>query len=357
MHHHPSSGVECKPIYGTGFLVQFPENDQRLGLVTNRHLVDLPFKGEPEDRDFQIKSVKVQWWQNKDMRCEHTISGPQPLYHSDPLIDVAIIPITSDGDTPPQATAAFYGDLTKLIKESDPSVQTLQHATSWTDLVEYEKLWPQLEPGEFVSLPGYPVWYDRLQIRPVMRSGIIASDPQTEYRYDSGAQTAWDSNNQVLFDAFSTNGNSGGPVYVAQRGFAPIDLPFQMSNGYRMQLGYKNHHPSFLIGINASHYNETGISGHNEHAGLSRMHKLSVIMDILRANQIPQKADAQRMTIVLPIPDGIDSNTTIAVRDQSIMALRRDGLTYKAIAAEVGCSASTVGKVVRRDSASAIATG
>jgi len=33
-HHFADSGLECKPIEGTGFLVEFPSPDTRIGLVT-----------------------------------------------------------------------------------------------------------------------------------------------------------------------------------------------------------------------------------------------------------------------------------------------------------------------------------
>jgi hypothetical protein len=217
--------------------------------------------------------------------------------------------------------------------------------------LDCEKQWPQLQPGEFVVFPGYPIWYDQLQIRPVMRSGLIASDPQTDYRSGKGEPTKEDSNYQVLFDAFSTSGNSGSPVYVAQRGMAPMNFLIPTGGGKtaaQAQIGSKNYHQSFLIGINASHYNDTGIPRHNEHAGLSRMHKLSVIMDILRANQAPHGPDSRKMSLRIRIPDESKRKAATAVRDQSIMALRGEGKSLRAIAAEVGCSATTVGRVIKQ---------
>lgn len=302
-HHYASDGLECAPFEGTGFLVEFPSPDNRMGLVTNRHLTDAPFYNEVEYKGATIKSVAVQWWQSKDLRLEHTITNPRPLYHSDPLIDVAVIPMVSKSGAPIEIVGEFYGDVEKFVSEADPDRLMLNHALSWDYLLECEKLWPQIEPGEFVTFPGYPIWYDRLQTRPVLRSGVIASDPQTNYRFDKGEPTKKDGSHQVLFDAFSTSGNSGSPVYVAQRGMPPIDVHFPVADGKTLSRGkfaFEPYHRSFLIGINAAHYNDTGISRPNEHAGLSRMHKLSVLMDILRANKGLHNPDARRINVRIP---------------------------------------------------------
>lgn len=303
-HHYPVDGTEIKdPSKATGFLVEFPTGDSRIGLVTNRHVVDLTFYDNPEDIGTVVKLIKVHWWQSNILRLEHTIANPKPLYHPDPLIDVAVIPITSTPETRIDVVGEMYGDLGKFMAENSDENIAFEHAICWEDLENCEELWPQLEPGEFVAFPGYPVWHDHSQLRPVMRPGMISSDPQTDYRSDEGAPTKRDSSHQLLFDAYSTEGNSGSPVYVAQRGLPPINIVSQMSDGSLADQGTMmspKYHRSFLIGINASHYNDTGILHHNEHAGLSRMHKLSVIMDILRANTAPHGTDARRLNLLIP---------------------------------------------------------
>lgn len=356
MTHHFPDGTHCTDLEGTGFLVQFPAGDSRIGLVTNKHLANAEFYNPLENPASVLTSVKVQWWQSKNMLLEHVINDPQPLYHSDPLFDVAVIPIFSKPNLPIEIGGTHYGDLVQFIADTNGTDQLLfNHAHSWEYLLQCEELWPQIEPGEFVTFPGYPVWYDHLENRPVMRSGVIASDPQTEYRLTDGERTKDDSGCQVLFDAFSTKGNSGGPVFIAQRGLPPIDLRAPTPGGGTAvygKLAFDNYRKSFLVGINASHYNETGISRTNEHAGLSRMHKLSVIMDILRANKGTYGREAQQISLMVPA-EGVSKVSVKARiankdRDESIMRLRREGKTFIAIAAEVGCSSSTVSRVVKR---------
>ncbi|MDY6999018.1 MAG: hypothetical protein SW019_20685, partial [Actinomycetota bacterium] len=61
-HHFPIDGTHCADLAGTGFLVEFPAGDNRLGLVTNRHLADAVFYNELENKGSAIKQIRLQWW-------------------------------------------------------------------------------------------------------------------------------------------------------------------------------------------------------------------------------------------------------------------------------------------------------
>ncbi len=133
---------------------------------------------------------------------------------------------------------------------------------------------------------------------------MIASDPQRDYRQRAGETTNHDGNQQVLFDAFSTSGNSGSPVFVAQRGLAPITLQMKIGQEVSPQQGkleFTDYHQSFLVGINAGHFNDTDSERPNDHAGLSRMHRLSAIMEILRANTVESDGAPFVGNILIPI--------------------------------------------------------
>ncbi len=308
--HYYEPGEHRCELFGTGFIVEFPNEDNRFGLVTNRHLVDVPW-AEPEKAGAVITSVTVATWLNRSSRVEFTIDDPQPLYHDDPTVDVAVIPCGADVRLKPVGNYPSPGELIHPLTATEPS-PNFTYAVPWDYLLECETLWPQINPGEFVAFPGYPEWYDKLQTRPVLRSGMIASDPHTEYRRLPGDPTSRDGIRQVLFDAFSTSGNSGSPVFVAQRGVPPMPLHMMSSRGGFSPDGPAAHventgyHRSFLIGINTGHINiskegrcgdtSEGVRG-GDHAGLSRMHKLSAIMDILRANATPSPKPAISMMI------------------------------------------------------------
>ncbi|KZS60427.1 hypothetical protein [Mycobacterium pseudokansasii] len=311
-HYYEPADHTPRLLYGTGFITGFSTPDNRFALVTNRHLTDIPWV-EPNRDGTVLKSVKVELWQSKNLRIEFDIQDPTTYFHVDPYIDICVIPFGPAIDT--NAKGYPFDKIENLIPDLSAEFLEFKHGLSWEYLLECETLWGELGPGESVAFPGYPIWFDRLQNRPVFRSGVIASDPQTDYRSNSGEPTIHDGNQQILFDAFSTNGNSGSPVFVAQRGIPPVDLQLQLAPGSSAQpanarLEFSGYRRSFLIGINAGHFNDVDYKqveeertdegadetetvsadaiglrqSANDHAGLSRMHKLSAIMEILRAN-------------------------------------------------------------------------
>jgi hypothetical protein len=295
--HNYSPGHSRGTTFGTAFIVGFPEGDSRFGLVTNRHLVDIPW-GEPECVGTTIESIKVEMWQSINLKLTFEINDPKPAFHDDPSIDVAVVPFGPAFDTS-TTLGTFYDKIENLLPDRDADHLAFTYAMSWQHLLKCERLWPQLRPGEFVLFPGYPIWYDKSQTRPVFRSGLLASDPHTDYRRYDGEPTNDDGNRQILFDAFSTSGNSGSPVFVAQRGLAPLQINLKTSQDDSVpqqaaKMEFTPYHEPFLIGVNAGHFDAHA----NDHAGLSRMFKLSAIMDILRSNTSPS-TDAPRATVLI----------------------------------------------------------
>jgi hypothetical protein len=300
--HYYEPGETHTKTYGTGFLTQFPPGDSRIAIVTNRHLTDLPW-AKPECDGAVLESVEIEFWQSESFRLRYKTDKVAPLFHEDKSIDVSVVPIGPAFEA--DATeVTLYDSIDKFMP--DPSVPGVlfKHAMSWDYLLKCEEMWADLTPGEFVVFPGYPKWFDKLQSRPVFRSGMIASDPQRDYRQREGDTTNLDGNEQVLFDAFSTSGNSGSPVFVAQKGMPPIDLRMKLGGndsapGQAAKLEFQPYRRSFLIGINAGHFNDTDSERPNDHAGLSRMHKLSAVMEILRANTEPNE-QVSTATILVP---------------------------------------------------------
>ncbi|EUA12995.1 hypothetical protein I546_2016 [Mycobacterium kansasii 732] len=228
--HYYEPGDHTPPLlYGTGFITGFSTPDNRFALVTNRHLTDISWV-EPNRDGTVLKSVKVELWQSKNLRIEFDIQDPTTYFHVDPYIDICVIPFGPAIDT--NAKGYPFDKIENLIPDLSAEFLEFKHGLSWEYLLECETLWGELGPGESVAFPGYPIWFDRLQNRPVFRSGVIASDPQTDYRSNSGEPTIHDGNQQILFDAFSTNGNSGSPVFVAQRGIPPVDLQLQLARKF-----------------------------------------------------------------------------------------------------------------------------
>jgi hypothetical protein len=301
--HHYVPGDTRSKTYGTGFLTQFPTGDSRIAIVTNRHLTDLPW-AKPERAGAVLEALEIEFWQSESFRLTYKTDNVAPLFHEDESIDVSVVPIGPAFET--DATqVTLYDSIDKFIPDANVPGILFKHAMSWDYLLKCEEMWPDLTPGEFVVFPGYPKWFDKLQSRPVFRSGMIASDPQREYRQREGVTTNVDGNQQVLFDAFSTSGNSGSPVFVAQRGLPPVSLQLKTGENtsapqQAAKLEFQPYRQPFLIGINAGHFNNTDSERPNDHAGLSRMHKLSAVMEIIRANTKPTD-QVSMASILIPV--------------------------------------------------------
>lgn len=78
-------------------------------------------------------------------------------------------------------------------------------------------------PGEAIFLIVYPRWYDPNGERPILRNGVIASDPLIPYRSTTGDATRADGPQQIAIEVFSVDGNSGRPVFLQQRGLERVE--------------------------------------------------------------------------------------------------------------------------------------
>jgi hypothetical protein len=67
----------------------------------------------------------------------------------------------------------------------------------------------RMTAGAPIFMPSYSLHYDRSSERPVMRGGIISSDPDSDYLTD-GQEPA----RRVLYQAQSAEGASGAPVFA-----------------------------------------------------------------------------------------------------------------------------------------------
>ncbi|ORA80671.1 hypothetical protein BST29_16155 [Mycobacterium malmoense] len=79
------------------------------------------------------------------------------------------------------------------------------------------------------------------------------------------------------------------------------------------KLNFEPYHEPFLIGINAGHFNEHA----NDHAGLSRLHKLSAIMEILRANEAEPQPLARNMSLRIPLDNAVGFKPPATLAEES----------------------------------------
>ncbi|MGW5376460.1 hypothetical protein ACWESM_13525 [Nocardia sp. NPDC003999] len=262
VHHYEPGGTDNSGS-ATGFVVMFAPG--RFALITNRHVVDLPWSDSKFDGTKLTGLVAEIWTGDVAGALErvHVILDPSGVRsHPDPSVDVAAIELVMSDMQIRDNDGALKPDTFNLTVFGGFTLDYFATEEDFASLIDV---------GEMLFFPGYPEWYDRNGERPIMRTGAIVSDPRYGYRRTTGPVSSKDGNHQILFDAFSTSGNSGSPVFVAQRGFVPggdITTP--------------NSRPHRFIGINAGHFENYGDnSSRMHHVGLSRMFKATAIADLV----------------------------------------------------------------------------
>ena len=233
---------------GTGFWVR--ANDNKMILVTNRHVLDLE-SADVKYAGFKLHQLRVSGKANDpssglpDVNCECLIVGGDLKHSKIPENDIACLVnpsvITLDGS--PAMNIEFWISHDLLATGTD-----------------FES---KFSICDFVAFPGYPEWHDKLQQRPILRTGTIFSDPRYDY---SQSQYMGEC---VAYEAFSYGGSSGSPVFAVQKGPKPgAGLSFP---GFRELK---------LIGINAGHLP----ASNGTHSGISYMYKSSAILDIIEGH-------------------------------------------------------------------------
>lgn len=243
--HHAPNPRFSKKISGTGFVLSRDKGGaRRFVFVTNRHILDLPW-GSRQFNGYRLSGVSI-WTHSPRLDgppelTEPILAAPSIIrFHRDETIDIG----------------GF--DLGKGVYAAG-APPVINNFIDESLLASRELLASSIQAGELVFFPGYPAWYDHNGVRPIMRTGAIVSDPRNDYRRRDGEPVPTDGNSQLLFDAFSTSGNSGSPVFVGRRGF-------RVGEG----LNYSgNTREAYLIGINAGHI----VDENDQHVGLSRAYK------------------------------------------------------------------------------------
>jgi V8-like Glu-specific endopeptidase len=226
---------------GSGFTLNSQSNPL---LITNRHLVDPKYQ---KPWNANLTSIAISGFSKNWLPLKVTATGdPVAAYFSQNYEeDVAVV------------------DLSKQYVKSEPHVPLnwIQRDIILDD-VDFSKL---IELGDQVVIPGYPAYFDRGKSKAIARTGTIASDPGDDYQ-GPGQGAA----RRVAFEALSTGGNSGSPVFAVARGSpnqAISDLPPSRS--------------AKLIGINAGHFKQPS---NGSHEGISYLFRMQVVLDILKKN-------------------------------------------------------------------------
>jgi len=224
---------------GTAFLLTAGD---RLILVTNRHVVDLDY-GAPDSRykDFRLVKIVLHGRSADDSRYSVELDPSQAFFfHEAKENDVACLINFRTTKLPHDNFQLHHHNVIDGLATADEFITTI-----W--------------PGDQVFFSGYPALHDKLDQRPILRAGIIASDPK--YNYSTSGKYEGE---RVAYEVMSTPGASGSPVYAPARGIDGI---------------HEYVRRDIIVGINAGHIG----AEFGAHSGMSYFIKSTAIRDILRA--------------------------------------------------------------------------
>ena len=229
---------------GTGHVSQF---------ATNRHLIDYEYKTGESGRAYEVSHIRIWSWKHPGSPQALEIEQCSILVPESRRFDVAVIQVKRI------APAEGRGHMGASVGESYLADKAFESE--------------HLEWGDQVTFASFQAWHDRRLRKPIVRTGILASDPMGEFTSDQ-----IDRERIHLLEAMSFAGSSGCPVFANARGVYVDNSIF--SGG--------NFRPAKVIGIMAGHFpvsesfEAASVSSALPHSGLSYCHKASVIRDLIR---------------------------------------------------------------------------
>lgn len=244
-------------LNGTGFFVTKGKN---MYLITNRHMIDITYD-EKRRNDYDGYSLAMIEFdtrvfvegENKVLSKEYIMHSFKYKFAQDKEDDIACL----------------YGILVKGSETPQP-VRIPYDMLATSDYINQK-----LSVCDFVAFVGFPDGViDMHNNMPVLRSGVISSDPRLDYNC-----LAEFDGHVIAYEAFSTGGASGSPVFALQKGFL-VKGVLEASEGFYRE-------PK-LIGINAANIikpikvnNEKDIV--KEHQQISIMYKSNYIAALIDA--------------------------------------------------------------------------
>jgi hypothetical protein len=205
-------------------------------IVTNRHVVDRSYRDHRRKYvGFERTMLKLTGRRADDSLYEFEIHPSAKVhYHRNQENDVALIECRVNRNDPDPIHWHFGLD---HLADSD--------------------VYESLAPFDLICYSGFPEQHDKRTLRPILRTGRIASDPRHTYSWDHS-----DHGDCVAYEGFSSEGASGSPVFAPPRGASGIP---DSRHGY-------------LIGVNAGH-----VLQQYGHSGISYFYKSTVILEMVLA--------------------------------------------------------------------------
>jgi hypothetical protein len=253
---HLAPNGASKEVFGTCFHVKVEDD---IFLVTNKHNFSLEY-ADDKYVGYQIIALFIAGYFGIDQYAECDFAD-QTVAYASPSNDAEDVVVFDMTNIPFQFRR-------KRRPGEDPATKTTSIApiTIGIDMLATDADLKRANPGNTIAFPSYPALYDLNGVRPIMRTGTIASDPESDYQTDTQAPAR-----RIVCEAHSTSGSSGSPIFSIV--------------GDRNEL--------ILLGINSGHLTAEDARMGTFHSGLSYCFKASCIVECI--DKLRSAKDARRM--------------------------------------------------------------
>ena len=202
------NGAEKKSYSGSGFWVA--DQAGYCLFITNRHVIDMVYRD------------------NKYLPEGYRLSGLTVSSHSAVPRNRGVV-VDLEGDIDLRVHANYGVDIAILIPgaQERPDAATPISVPASTHLAD-QPFFETLPWGAQVTFASFQAWGDRTTKKPILRTGIVSSDPCDDYSSDIVNRKS-----ALLLEAFSFSGSSGSPVFANAFGLQLDSNIFSGGPGFR----------------------------------------------------------------------------------------------------------------------------
>lgn len=242
---HFRNSADQKQFHGSGFWIR---NGEDLVFATNRHVIDIEYNDPKyQGHGYVLSTIQILTFDATGRPGKQSVVHAVILMDENPDIDIALLRVSG---------------------VRNPHNITVEPANIDT-LAESHFLENELEWGAQVSFSSFQPWRDAQTERPILRTGILSSDPAYPF-----VSTSTKRAHVHLLEAFSFAGSSGSPVFANAKG---IKLGPGLTGG--------SFRPARIIGMMTGHLlskDSTAGVPFNTHTGLSFCHRSDLLLSMVR---------------------------------------------------------------------------
>lgn len=235
---------EAKQGHGSGFWI---DSGAEMVLVTNRHMVDIVYKDEKyRGLGLELSSLTIRTFKADGARGSLFVNGGTIETHEDPRIDIALLRGL------------------RLVRQEIPVSPMGFDLLADTGFTETELEW-----GAQITFSSFQAWRDAETDRPILRTGIVSSDPAHAFSLGAGIARS----RVHLVEALSFAGSSGSPVFANAWG---LEMDDTLAGGPGLR-------PAKIIGVMTGHLRVDADVGaaYQTHTGLSFCHRSDLLRGML----------------------------------------------------------------------------